>query len=63
MRVPNIGRASNLQLAVPLLNQIIPYYKIEYGQIPDPYPQFDGVTCDDDHISMKLSDENSSFSF
>lgn len=62
-RIPNNGMASGIQLALVPNNKIIPYYKVEFGQINDPYPAFDGVTCDDNHNTMILSTASSNFSF
>lgn len=61
--IPNIGRGDDLELEKAPLSRIIPYHMNEYNQRPEPYPEFDGIACNDDHMSMILNEENSYFSF
>lgn len=39
------------------------YGVVEYGKPAKPYPAFDGITCDDDHVALMLYNNRSSFSF
>lgn len=39
------------------------YGVVEYGETALPQPDFDGITCDDDHVTLQLSTYQSSFSF
>lgn len=48
--------------SVPVIETMF-YGVVEYGETPLPQPAFDGITCDDDHVSMQLSSYQSSFSF
>lgn len=45
--IPNIGAKGDLKLKKEPTFKVITYGVSNYGKKPDPYPEFDGVTCDD----------------
>lgn len=61
--VTNSGSREDMQLNMAPVFETMLYGVVEYGETPVPYPAFDGITCDDDHVTMQLSTYQSSFSF